>query len=304
MKQQFVKTIPRLIHSAVQAIHGSAKAGDTIGLFHGSAPKFTADLQALIGARDAYEVARLPLRRYRDELQEKTKECREAIRLTRDVLKQYFGIEYSRVWDITGMVGSLGLPKVPEELLPLCKGFKAYLGAHPAHENPMLNITAAQMEILYEELSNAINAVMAQEVVITQLLQTRNEKMDRLYKRLRICVDELELLIDPLDTRWSLFGFNKPGADETPDAPEKIEVVMLNDTTAMMELPPTPRTDYYRFYKRVVGVDVEPVAVGSRSEPAFTLEDLPRNSTIEFSASAVNSGGESRRSASVTIVTH
>ena len=37
-------------------------------------------------------------------MQAKTLECRERIRLTRDVLKQYLGIEYSRAWDITGMV--------------------------------------------------------------------------------------------------------------------------------------------------------------------------------------------------------
>jgi len=57
----------------------------------------------------------------------------------------------------------------------------------------------------------------------------------------------------------------------------------------MIEIPRAARAEYYRVYKRIRGVDAEPVAVGSPTDPDFTLERLPRNAEIELSVSAVNS---------------
>ena len=134
-----------------------------------------------------------------------------------------------------------------------------------------------------------------------QALLARNEKAQQLRKRLRDLKAELKMLIDPLDVRWKTFGFNPPGAEATPDAPEAIEVVIVNETTAMIAIPPTPRADYYRVYQRIIGVDEEPVPIGSPMDPNFTVEELPRNAGVEFSVSAVNNGGESARSASVVV---
>ncbi|MDB6026989.1 MAG: hypothetical protein JWM68_3212, partial [Verrucomicrobiales bacterium] len=57
-------------------------------------------------------------------------------------------------------------------------------------------------------------------------------------------------------------------------------------------------------WKRVIGLDAEPVAVGSPADLDFTLENLPAASTVEISISAVNNGGESQLSEKITITTH
>ena len=51
-------------------------------------------------------------------------------------------------------------------------------------------------------------------------------------------------------------------------------------------------------------VDAEFVLVDTRADLDFTLEGLPRNATIQVALSAANSGGESAKSAVVTVVTH
>ncbi len=301
MKQNINKTVRGLLGCARFAIEASKLHGDAIGLFHGSAPKMTIDRDALQAARDSYELGRIILRGHRDALNTKIDECREQLRLSRDVLKRYLGIDYNQRWDMTTLVRSIAIPKTPDELLVVLQGFEAYFTNNPAHENPWLNITASHMQTLFQELLTAINNVNTQACTVDQLLHARDEKAERLYKRIRICIEELSLLIDPLDPRWNAFGFNKPGAEQTPDAPEKIEVVVVNETTAMIEIPPTPRANYYRVYKRVIGVDAQPIAVGSPIDPNFTMEDLPRGLSIEFSVSAVNDGGESRLSDTVMI---
>ncbi len=64
------------------------------------------------------------------------------------------------------------------------------------------------------------------------------------------------------------------------------------------------RADYYRVFKKVLGVDEDFVAVGSPADLDFTIENLPANATVEIQISAVNTGGESQRTASVTIAMH
>ena len=100
------------------------------------------------------------------------------------------------------------------------------------------------------------------------------------------------------------FGFNMPGAQETPDVPEHVVVTLIGPTAAAIKWGNTPRAAYYHVWKKVHGVDTELVLVGSPADLGFTLENLPNNATVEVALSAVNNGGESVKSAVVTITTH
>jgi hypothetical protein len=71
-----------------------------------------------------------------------------------------------------------------------------------------------------------------------------------------------------------------------------------------MDIPFTrPRAEHYRVWKRVIGVEAEFVNVDSPTDANFTLENLPAHASVEIAVSAVNNGGESDLSASITIVT-
>ncbi|MDB6027512.1 MAG: hypothetical protein JWM68_3735, partial [Verrucomicrobiales bacterium] len=174
---------------------------------------------------------------------------------------------------------------------------------HPDAEVPSLNITAAFFTTLFDDLNAARSNVKTQELQVAKTLAIRDEKARQLRKRIRSVIDELHMLMEPMDLRWHAFGFNRPGAEQTPDAPENVTAILVNETSAMIEIPPTPRANYFRVYQRVIGVDTEPVPVGSPSDADFTLEDLPRQASIEISVSAVNDGGESRLSAPVIVMT-
>ncbi|MFN7140261.1 MAG: fibronectin type III domain-containing protein, partial [Limisphaerales bacterium] len=56
-----------------------------------------------------------------------------------------------------------------------------------------------------------------------------------------------------------------------------------------------------RVWKKVQGVDEEFVPVGSPADRDFTIENLPCDAVVEIAVTAVNRGGESRRSAAITV---
>ena len=89
-----------------------------------------------------------------------------------------------------------------------------------------------------------------------------------------------------------------------PEAPVNVHSTFVNNVSAVIAWDDAPRADYYRVWKRVIGLDDEPVNVGSPADANFTLENLPANSPAEIFVSAVNDGGESERSAVLTITTH
>ena len=102
---------------------------------------------------------------------------------------------------------------------------------------------------------------------------------------------------------WETVGFNRPGFKSVPPAPEKVTATLVGPTTARLACEPTQRTERYRIWKKVVGVDAEFVRVETRHAADVLMEDLPANARIELAMSAANRGGESAKSESVTLVT-
>jgi hypothetical protein len=107
-----------------------------------------------------------------------------------------------------------------------------------------------------------------------------------------------------LDLRWLTFGLKMPGADSIPEVPANILAVLTGPTALSIKWDAAARADYYRVWKKVVGVDEELVPVASPADLDLTMEALPNNATIEIAVSALNNGGESLRSAVVTVQTH
>jgi hypothetical protein len=109
-------------------------------------------------------------------------------------------------------------------------------------------------------------------------------------------------LIGPLDSRWLAFGFNMPGAEETPDTPENVTARSLVAGEVAVQCIAAPRADHYRVYTRVVGgASQDFVAVGSPTDPNLTLTGLTSGVQMEVCMSAVNNGGESAKSQAVTV---
>ncbi len=304
MKNMIEKSKNGVLAQAIKSENGLAEHELPIGIKHITAAMLSALRMAAILAINAFETGKQTLRTRYAALQEAVAEARAFAMLARDNLKPTFGSVYTESWDITGYVGSLSTPYSVEELLMLMLALKNFFTANPTLEVASRNVTAAQAQAVYDALSAASGAVNNQEATLIGLKTDQDAKVDAVAKALRDLINELGTLIGSMDPRWKAFGFNLPGAEETPDTVTGVIATLIGPTAIALKWDAAARAQYYRVFKKVVGVDEEFIAVGSPADLDFTLEGLPTNATVEIQISAVNDGGESQRTASVTVVTH
>ncbi|MDB6024033.1 MAG: hypothetical protein JWM68_256 [Verrucomicrobiales bacterium] len=258
---------------------------------------------AAVTARDNYEADKALLPGMRDAMNVTRLQARAFLLLTRDLLKSILGGEYSLVWDATGLIGSLEIPQSVDDLILLLEAMVAYLTAHPALEAPMYHITAARAQMLLTALSDARRVTDDQVITVSRLMKVRDEKFTAVRKGLRGLIAELNDELDPLDLRWKAFGFNMPGADETPEEATGVTGTLITPTTAAVKWPAAARGGFYHVYQRVQGIDADWRLVGSPADLDFTMENLPNRAHVDIVVAAVNNGGEGPRSEAITIVT-
>jgi hypothetical protein len=102
---------------------------------------------------------------------------------------------------------------------------QSWFAAHPASEVVALILTAARAQSQAASLLSAMNAVTAAEAETRRLIAVWDGASRWMRKRLRALAQELNLLLDPMDSRWLAFGFNRPGQMRTPEAPAEVTAV-------------------------------------------------------------------------------
>jgi hypothetical protein len=301
MRQELKVGIPRLINLGDIAKGAATEHGAEIGLLQNTAVNIDVDLRGLITAHDQYEREKVAAALRRAVQRDSFDAGREFLTLGKDLFKRKLGNQYSEAWDRTGLVGSLAIPNTLDEVQATLREYKAFLLDNPALENQPLELTARHAGELHDQLSAAR---LANNQKASLLIKVRDDQAKVLRRRLRGLIEELTQLIDPLDWRWPSFGFNKPGASEIADVPESLQVTLIGKTTAALKWDAASRAEYYRVWKRVIGVDEELVAVGSPFDLDFTVENLPSHVEVEFAISSVNNGGESATSEVRTVQTN
>ena len=304
MKQKRIESLPGLIAAGTKASGGADDFGAAIGLTFGSKANIDADLAALITARDNYDSGKLDLTIKRMALKAAVSAAVTFVTAARDALKLTFGTQPSPVWVGTGFDQKFRVPTTADGVRERARLLKTLFTNRPELEVVSLNLTAARAETIVNGITTAQNAVNAQKTAAGTLLDLRLAKETALRNRLSGLTEELGRLIDPLDQRWTSFGLNKPGAKETPNVPENVTVTLIGGGKAVVSWGASPRAEHYRLWMKINGVDEEMLSVGSSAGVDFTIEGLPANATIEIAVSAVNNGGESGKSAVVTVSTH
>ena len=264
-----------------------------------TAETIAADVTALTSRSDAHEAERAALAAHWEQLRQTVVVVRTFLTLGRDVLKPVFGPRYSSAYNIVGFSGSLMVPRNHEALIAMLLSFEGFYVANPPMESPGIELTATRARELYDQLIAARAQVNKGEAQVRDLRVKKDAAAEALGKRLRGLIAELKMRLDPTDGRWLLFGFNMPGAKETPDAPENVTAMQIESNKAAVNWERAPRAEYYHVRLKVNGSDEEPRLVGSPRDPNFMLEELPANATVEVGISAINSGGESQ---SATII--
>ncbi len=301
-------TIPK-IHADLLTLAGVAANaanlyGSGIPLLHNTNLKINADIQPLVDAIMAHGSGRLEMKTCRETLESTIQDCRVSLMLGRDSLKPLFGNQFTQDWLPFGHDGSLEVSENVPQLFTLLRSYKEVLEGNPDYELPTKNFTAVHLATLFTQLETALNAVTVQDAVVGDLMEDRDAKAEKLRKRMRGLVEELNQTIDPLDQRWKAFGFNMPGAQETPDSVEHIQAVLIGPNAVALKWDPSARAEYYRVFTKIHGAEGDYTAVGSPADLDFTIENLPANATIDIIVTAVNNGGESAASEVVTITTN
>ena len=289
---------------ATSMIKGVNKHGATAKVKQNTEEAITADRSAAVAAADNLDVGRQLAGSLRATFFAARSEVRRLAMLARDVLKPIFGNEYNESWDVAGFVGSIEIPKDAIALEQLAEKLKLFFAAHPEHEVAIREITSAKFAALFTALSEARVAVDDQDAAVQQLTVVRDDAFAALRKRMRGLIDELTQLLDPMDPLWLAFGLNRPGAEETPDAPTGVVASLIAATTVALKWTVPARAEYFHVWQKLHGAETEYVAVASPADPNVTLENLPSSTTLDFVVTALNDGGESQYSEVITVTTH
>jgi hypothetical protein len=303
MKQNKIFTINAATGVARSILAGITEVGAGVTLTYNPTADISTALNNVLTVRGNYDQAKSAKTILRETLAATVADVQTYVRGTRDLFKMRWGSEHTDRFAAIGFRDDFAVTDSIDDLQDRLQAIKSYFTANPTQEVTGL-FTATQAQALLDALDAAKNALTIQEGEIAGLMTIRDEKFDLLRQRISGVYQELLMQLDPLDARWLTFGFNKPGADETPDKVEGLQVTLIGATAAAMKWGAAVRAAYYRVWYRIHGTTGEYIAAGSPADLDFTIENLPAASAIDIVVTAVNTGGESPLSEVVTITTH
>ena len=303
MRNPISKTVIGIIFQAECTLPGVLNNLAALGYSEAQGEAFRARIDDAIAARDLNVDAKVALGESRSAYVSVMKTARNLALTARDALKPHLGREYSAFWIEAGFVNNLAVPRNAAELFSVVQGIGSYLASHPDHEVAITNVTAARFTALASEMIACRAALDAAEGNFVATAQERDAKAKLVRTELSLLLAKLHRMFDPFAAMWEAVGFKRPGFKSVPEVPTEVVAEPISPTSVVVKGKPSARAERYRLWKKVEGVDAEFVEVATRVGLDFFLEGLPPGATIQLAVSAVNSGGESQLSQTVSIVT-
>lgn len=303
MRNRITNAPAKLIPQISAAIPGVTTYGAALGMSAGLETTLATKKGELVGLDADYEQTKTDLRNSTRAKNLAMKNGSNHLRTVRELMRPILTPTYSQAWDAIGFTGSLAVPTKADAMLLALTKLGSYLTANPALGTAEPNLVAAKTNALATALSSAIAALNTDKADRQRLYEDRAGAAEELRFLLREVLSVLHLKLTPLDARWVEFGFNKPGAQPVPDVPAGLTAVQVGPNALLVKWPDVSRAQYYRLWKRVIGVDPELVSVGTTVELDFLLEQVPANSLVEVALSAGNDGGESATSSVLPVQT-
>lgn len=281
--------LDEILALAEDAADGAHAHEVAIGLKQSTEATIRADLGDAKTKRDAHAAAVADKPALATTVRVEDSNGKALIGITRDVLIPRLGSQWSQAWADTGFPNqSLAVPKTQAERQTLLGSLQTYFINNPTHEVAALGVTAAAAGTRFTALSDARSAFNGATANIGQLKDVRDLAVIQLKKRLRALIDELTLLLDKNDPRWYAFGFVPPGADQTPDQVEGVEVQLGPGNTLLVVWLATALADLYHIEIQVVGVDADFHRVATVPDTNTTLPAQPAGATVRVRVLAVN----------------
>ena len=139
--------------------------------------------------------------------------------VARRTLVNSFGNAWSQAWTDAGFPdNSTAVPDTIEKRQELLASLGAWLKTHPDHEVPAANVqfTAARSGELFKALSGARSGAKTAVTNTGSTKAIRDAAVEKLRRRMRGLIDELDLLLADDDPKWHQFGLNPPAARNAP----------------------------------------------------------------------------------------
>lgn len=304
MKQVQHYTVSSLVSAGLAAAGGADKLVATVILgVNNNGIAIRADVTNLVNKRDAHRAGVLKLRERQAEHTALVKSGYAFIMLAAALFKGKLGAKHGPGWIEAGWERSRKSPRKASQMVPHLQSLHIFMTAKPEFEVPQFNMTAAEADVQFNKVSDAVVALNEQKTLVATLLAAREEAEKKMKTRLSGLFRELRVLLTPVDARWKTFGFNPPGAPETPEVPTNVLAVLIGANAVSVKWTAAARAENYRVSYRVIGVNAEFLSAGLPADVDFTLESLPANSQVEIGVSAMNSGGESAMSEIAKVTT-
>lgn len=303
MENRIMSSPAKLLPQVAKAIPGVTTYAGVLGLAAGKAAAMEAEELALQLAQNLYRDKVKALKAAQVTKRAALKAAQTTMFLIRETAKPTLGKKFSHDWAAFGFNNNLQIPRGVDNMVGILGTTGGHLITHPQFGSADLNTEAAQVEVVKTNLENANTAVGVRRSEARALHNDRKVKAAAVRQSLREVLSACRLKFDPLDGRWSEFGFNRPGVLSVPEVPAGVTVSLIGTNALAVKWPAVERAEHYRLWLRVVGQDAELNSMGTTAQLEHVFQNLPANSQVEVAISAASESGESGKSAVVTMLT-
>jgi hypothetical protein len=296
MNNALPKSLSDLFTMCEKAADGLNAHESPIGIMHNPETVLREELATARTANNQFQAAKSAKLSTTDAQDTADANAVSFITAAREVLKAKLGSTYSQAWAEAGFTtNSLAVPGTLAKRMELLKSLELYFTAHPTDEVAAY-ATAGQATALHVALSTAVSAVNAGRGDQRAKRAARDTAAETLRNRLRGLVSELTQLIGDTDERWLDFGFRVSGDNRMPEVPFDLIVNGGAPGHLVAGWSDAPRTERYRVYKQVVGVDDEFVLATTVTDSDADLNTFTPGAQVRVKVSALNARGESQAS--------
>ena len=218
------KSISELLDLGGQNIIGIGQAGAALGLLQYTVANFTPKVTALQLKQTAFNTARSTVADFSGIRMLRVADMRTACLLARKLLSISFGDDWSEEWTAAGWVNhTTEVPKSAGALEALCGAVNTFLLANPDYQiaSPKVNFNASIYSTAKQAFADADLAFRTAKVTLGTARDARKADEKALRTIIHSLVGLLEGLMGPMDPRWDLFGFNRPGATAPAACPPR-----------------------------------------------------------------------------------
>ena len=298
------RVVPTLVVIAGKCADGAQLHGTVIGLLQCTEANIRLRIATTNGAQAAYGAAKSARGLAFKAKAAADEDVRKFLSNYVKVLGHFLGTNWSSAWEEAGFTqGSLALPDTVDARAGMLPVAKAYLVAHPGHQDGVMAVNESTADALIALAADTRQNADNSETLAEQAREAREVAVTKLYRFLRCLEAELMALIADDDPRWHAFGLNAPADPETPEAVDTPVVTLGPSGSHRFGLtwPHAMRAQRYHVWGLMPGT-MTPVLLATVSDESATIESEPSGTAVGITIAAVNDAGEGVPSGEISVL--